>query len=184
MPLQLLSHEGQLAAQAQKLVTPEGTVAVPIALISKASTLAARKRTTTEQELCALIHTLKKLEALLMLKPSIRETDHQLRLRTQPSSRFVKDSNDRTKVSKLDCPVLCSVRCMQKCRFQIHAFLELSTDSERNTLIASSVQKNRLTAQADQVLVNETLSERRTPTKGSDISYHNEAGSLLDEIKQ
>ena len=32
--------------------------------------------TTTEQELYAIIHTLRKLEALLMLKPFVLETDH------------------------------------------------------------------------------------------------------------
>jgi len=45
-------------------------------LISKAFTESARMWTTTEQELYAIIHTLKKLEALLMLKPFVLETDH------------------------------------------------------------------------------------------------------------
>ena len=48
-------------------------VAVPIALISKAFTESARMWTTTELELYAIIHTLKKLEALLMLKPLVIE---------------------------------------------------------------------------------------------------------------
>ena len=60
MPKDRLTADEQRAAENQGLVTPEATVAVPIALISKAFTEAARMWTTTEQELYAIIHTLKK----------------------------------------------------------------------------------------------------------------------------
>jgi len=76
MPKDRLTVDEQKAAEIQGLVTAEGMVAVPIALISKAFTESARMWTTTEQELYAVIHTLKKLEALLMLKPFVLETDH------------------------------------------------------------------------------------------------------------
>ena len=58
-------------------------VAVPIALISKAFTESARMWTTTEQELYAI---LKKLEALLMLKPFVLETDHLNRVSLREGS--------------------------------------------------------------------------------------------------
>jgi len=76
MPKNRLTADEQKTAELQGLVTAEGMVAVPIALISKAFTESARMWTTTEQELYAIIHTIKKLEALLMLKPFVLETDH------------------------------------------------------------------------------------------------------------
>jgi len=51
MPKDKPTADEQKAAEIQGLITPEGTVAVPIALISKAFTEAARMWTTTEQEL-------------------------------------------------------------------------------------------------------------------------------------
>jgi len=76
MPAERLTAEERAQAYSQGLVTQDGFVPVPIALVSKAFSPQAQKWSVTEQELFAIIHALKKLENLLILKPFILETDH------------------------------------------------------------------------------------------------------------
>jgi len=69
MPLAELSSEEQKQAKSQDIVTTEGFVPLPIAFVSKGFSDAATRWTTTEQELFAIIYTLKKLEAMLTIRP-------------------------------------------------------------------------------------------------------------------
>ena len=77
MPLEELSPGGQAQAIAANMVDARQLVVVPIAFANKAFTAPAQKWAATELELFAIIHSLKKLESLLILKPFVIETDHK-----------------------------------------------------------------------------------------------------------
>jgi len=77
LPLARLTEEQSMQAQKENLLREDGTVAMPLAFISKKLSDAATRWTTTEQELFAIIHAFVKLEHMVAGKTIIVETDHR-----------------------------------------------------------------------------------------------------------
>ena len=76
MPYDRLTPEEQRIAREKGLVDEQGTVAVPIAFVSKKWSEPAARWTVTDQELFAIVFAYKKLERLLIMKPHCLCTDH------------------------------------------------------------------------------------------------------------
>jgi len=76
MPVDRLTKEQLEQATKEQLITTSGTVAMPIAFISKKLSDPATRWTVTEQELFAIVHSLKKLEYIIGDKRIVVETDH------------------------------------------------------------------------------------------------------------
>ena len=77
MPVDTLTSTQRAQAEKENLVREDGTVACPLAFISKKLSDPATRWTTTEQELFAIIHAFVKLNHMLAGKTVIVETDHR-----------------------------------------------------------------------------------------------------------